>query len=64
LDSLGKHSLEFAKQYVALVEALLGQGVPEKIARAEARMTALILLFQEEADAVGVCPLCGRGEET
>jgi hypothetical protein len=42
---------EFARAYVALVEALLREGVPEGIARYEARCTAALLLFGEDADS-------------
>ena len=60
--NLGQQALAFAKKYVALVEALVSQGVPENVARDEARATALFLLFQEsqENDFVGgVCPVTG-----
>lgn len=56
---------EFAKTYVALVEALQQQGVPQEVARSEARASALI---QDAAvaslhydPAKGPCPLCGNG---
>jgi len=61
VSGLGSRSLEFAKRYVALVEALQGQGVPEVVARSEARMTALIMMF-ENADK-DQCPLCGHRME-
>lgn len=55
-SSLALHALAFAKEYVALTEALLSQGVPEKEARAEARITALLLTYRDEK---GKCLLCG-----
>lgn len=61
LEDLGERSHEFAKCYVALVDALRAQGVPEITAREEARMTALLLVFQKEEEGE-FCPLCGRGE--
>ena len=52
---------QFAKRYVDLVEALQQQGVPEKRAREEARLTAtLILLIPDYADPSEPCPTCGR----
>ena len=58
---LGAHALEFAQQYVALVDALMKQGVTEEVAREEARMAALLLIFQK--DPTGTCPLCsGKGD--
>lgn len=59
MTTLGARAIEFAKQYVVLVEALQGQGVPEKVAREEARITTLILLFEEENEE-GQCPVCGH----
>ncbi len=61
-ENLGTQALAFAKQYVALTEALQSQGVPEVVARDEARMTALFIMFQgsdEEDFAGGVCPVTG-----
>lgn len=53
---------EFARQYVALVNALTKEGVPEEAARDDARVTALTLMFEDdEAGATGPpCPLCGH----
>lgn len=49
---------EFAAQYVALVEALQQQGVPEDKAREEARVivTSLVILRPEPGQ---ICKLCG-----
>lgn len=60
---LGEEALQFAKQYVALVDALRSQGVPEKVARHEARVTALIMMFEQEDTEAETCPLCGHGLE-
>jgi len=57
---LGVRAQEFAKHYVALVDALRREGVPEMVAREEARMSALYLLFDPTEDEGDVCPLCGR----
>lgn len=62
---LSERVTAFAKEYVELVEALVRQGVPENIARAEARIAAtswLMDVVEEMYDpAKGPCPLCGRG---
>lgn len=43
----------FAKCYTALTEALMAEGVPEDVARDEARMTALYAaLFPEDEDSL------------
>jgi hypothetical protein len=56
-------ALEFARQYVALVDALMKQGVAEETAREEARMAALLLIFQKDNSTTGTCPLCsGKGD--
>lgn len=60
MECLGAESLKFAKQYVALVEALLTEGVQEKVAREEARIITLMLLYQENGAGEGVCPMCGQ----
>jgi len=61
-DQLGVSARAFARQYVALVDALVKEGVSEATAREEARMSALILTFEGvEGEA---CPLCGRGGGT
>jgi hypothetical protein len=59
-EELGAQALAFAKHYVALVDALMKEGVPEPVARDEARMTALMMLFGPEEESER-CPLCGRG---
>ena len=46
LDILRAHSRDFARCYVALVEALLHEGVPEEVARFEARCMAAAALDQ------------------
>lgn len=50
----------FARRYVELTDALVHEGVPEDVARNEARMAAITLLL--ELDGVGgdLCPMCGR----
>jgi len=61
VSNLGKEALEFARRYVALVDALRAQGVKEQMAREEARAAAVMLMFQaklQEGDES--CPLCGH----
>lgn len=61
--SEAERAREFAKAYVALVEALQQQGVPIEDARSEARITALIhmrIVDSEESTTDENCPLCGR----
>ena len=58
---LGVRAKEFAEQYVALVRALMEQGVVESVAREEARMAALVMVFQQNEDGSDNCPLCGGG---
>lgn len=60
MKNLAVNAQAFAKQYVALVEALQREGVPELIAREEARCTALLILFEPQEG--GACPLCGHAE--
>ncbi len=62
--ALAAQALNYSKHYVALVEAFQSQGLPESLAREEARMSALLFLFREDAIAEvaagdGSCPLCG-----
>lgn len=59
MKQLGEKALAFAKHYVALVEALMSQGVPESTAREEARMTALLMCTLIEANEKKVCAVCG-----
>jgi len=59
--TLGEQVRDFAKYYVALVEALQAEGVSEKVARNEARATALIMCWEAEDTEGESCPLCGRG---
>lgn len=49
----------FAKRYVELTEALMHEGVVEEIAREEARMAAMVLLYEGAGDSGGTCPTCG-----
>lgn len=62
---LSKRVTAFAREYVELVEALAREGVPEDVARNEARIAAtswLMDVAEETYDpAKGPCPLCGRG---
>lgn len=64
---LSPRVVRFATEYVQLVEALQAQGVPEEIARNEARVaaTSWLMEYGEELpvyDPVkGPCPTCGRG---
>ena len=60
VSALGVRAREFAKQYVALVEALQSQGVTEEVVRNEARITALLLLFQDDSESGDRCPLCNK----
>lgn len=53
---LGQTAIAFARRYTHIVEALLREGMIEKEARAEARATALLMIYQED----GYCPLCGQ----
>ena len=62
-SELAGQALAYSRYYVALVEALQGQGLTEEKAREEARVSALLFLFREEVEAEeagdGSCPLCG-----
>ncbi len=49
----------FAKRYVEITEALLHEGVPEETAREEARMAAMVLLYEGMGEHGGSCPTCG-----
>lgn len=61
---LAECSEAWAEAYVRLTEALLKQGVPEDLARDEARNAATFAALyrenEEEGDVGEVCPLCGR----
>lgn len=61
LTALGKNAREWARCYVALVEALMTEGVTEEVAREEARNAANMAALWDEATGEA-CPLCGRGE--
>ncbi len=51
----------FARRYTEVVEALLQQGVEEKVARDEARLAAtLVFLAPQYVDQKSPCPTCGR----
>jgi hypothetical protein len=58
-SDIGIQSKKFAKYYVRLVEDLQAEGVPENVARDEARMTAVYMLY-EPAEEGDTCPLCGK----
>ncbi|KKK70921.1 hypothetical protein LCGC14_2919140 [marine sediment metagenome] len=60
MSNLGKEALEFARRYVALVDALRAQGVEEQTAREEARAAAVMFMFQAEVRGEESCPLCGH----
>lgn len=56
----------FAREYVDMTEALMQQGVPEDVARGEARIAATTMLMEDESapaydPADGPCPTCRRG---
>lgn len=66
--ALEERVVKFAKEYVQLAEALQREGVPEDVAREEARIAATSLLMEQQAHereaydpALGPCPTCGRG---
>lgn len=47
LAKLGQNALQWAKAYTNVTEALMTQGVPEELARAEARDAANFALFYD-----------------
>lgn len=51
LDDVSKRARAVARCYVALAEAIMQEGVPEDVARFEARMIAIALVYPEEEDA-------------
>ena len=56
--TLAEEALEFAKRYCALTDALRSQGVVEDVARDEARVTALYMMFQESRGSGElICPV-------
>jgi hypothetical protein len=60
--ALTREAISFADRYVLLVEELLRRGVPEDIAREEARVTALQLVVGYTQYDLGIpshCPACG-----
>lgn len=61
-DILMQNSDRLAECYTQLTESLRAQGVPEYIARDEARMMALEVTFlQEEQNLPDPdCPICGQ----
>lgn len=61
MNDLGKKAHAFAQQYVALVDAMIHEGVPEETARDEARMATLSILYSEGLGNDEFCPMCGRG---
>lgn len=50
LQALAEHAAEFARTYCLVVEELIRQGVPEDVARSEARATAATMLWLEEEE--------------
>lgn len=62
---LSERVVKFAREYVELVEALIREGVPEEMARNEARIAATSWLIETDEPcydpAAGPCPTCGRG---
>jgi hypothetical protein len=50
----------FARTYAQMTEALQAEGVPEPIAREEARMAAVTVAYCPEPAEGPPCPLCGR----
>lgn len=57
LEALGKNALTFAQCYTRLVEAMMAEGVPERIARIDARLAAIAMaIYGHEAS----CPICGH----
>lgn len=54
-------AVAFARQYVALVDALLKEGVDEFRAREEARLAAISFVVERGYETGGTpCALCGR----
>jgi hypothetical protein len=54
----------FARRYTELVEALRQQGVPDQVARYEARLAAtLVYLVPDYVNPKAPCPTCGRVDE-
>lgn len=68
LIRLAANARAFAKAYVALHEALVAEGVPDEIARGEARFAATMAATdhpqQAEEDDGPSCPLCGEPKRT
>ncbi len=65
-EGFGEQARDFAKRYVALVDALRSEGVLEGVAREEARAAAVMLMYQrlpEEDPDNEFCPLCGHQRE-
>lgn len=56
LAVLGRRAHEWAKTYTALTEALQQEGVPEFLAREEARMAASSALYAELDEEGGDSP--------
>jgi len=65
-DDAAERYKNFARAYVRLVEELQHEGVPEKVARTEARIAAMSELIDFTYDEEGVrddgprCPMCGK----
>jgi hypothetical protein len=60
LAALGQNAKAFAACYVALTDALRAEGVPEDVARREARATAAMMAVLPEHREGEPCPLCGQ----
>jgi hypothetical protein len=50
-------AVRFAKEYVRVTEALIREGVEEDVARYEARMTAVLVVYVDLVDIK--CNVCG-----
>lgn len=54
-EILTKRAIDFAKAYVAVTEALLREGVPEDVARDEARAAAMDAVMFDHFEGGGSC---------
>jgi hypothetical protein len=60
LSALASNAKAWAKAYCATVEALQAEGVPEDVARGEARAAANMAAFMDDVPPVSECPSCGE----
>lgn len=60
LAALASNAKAWAKAYTAAVEALRSEGVPEDVARREARAAANMAAFMDDVPPVDECPKCGE----